>query len=218
MMTLQIFSTTRTGHYLPYLMLALCLLFKPALSSANEGRQTILVIGDSLSAAYGIQRDEGWVSLLRQRLDDQVRGYDVVNASVSGDTTRTGLGRLPAALREHEPDIVIIALGGNDGLRALAFDEIENSLRGMITRSRDAGASVLLAGVRLPPNNGPAYNSLFAAIYQRLADEYQLPLVAKMLEGVSDDGAQMQPDGIHPVAAAQPRILDNIWRQLVSLL
>lgn len=178
----------------------------------------ILVLGDSLSGAYGINIDEGWVALLQQRLEDRGDPHRVVNASVSGDTTRTGLGRIDSVLTSHQPDIVVVALGGNDGLRGLAFTEIETSLANIIERSQQNGARVLLVGVRLPPNYGPAYGQQFADLYQRLSDRYDVPLVPRMLEDVADHRELLQEDGIHPVAAAQPRILDNIWTGLEPLL
>ncbi len=178
----------------------------------------ILVIGDSLSGAYGINIDEGWVALLQQQITTAGYDYKVVNASVSGDTTRTGLGRIDTALQTHRPDIVVVALGGNDGLRGLAFSEIESSLAAIIELSEQNKAQVLLAGVRLPPNYGPVYNREFAALYQRLSDRYAVPLVPRMLEDVADHRELLQADGIHPTAAAQPRIMQNIWTGLEPLL
>ncbi len=179
---------------------------------------TILVLGDSISAAYGINTNEGWVALLQQRLNQKGFNYRVVNASVSGDTTRTGLNRLAAALQQHHPAIVIVALGGNDGLRGLPFSEIETSLTGIIQQSQQHGAQVLLAGVRLPPNYGAFYNSRFASLFQQLSETYQVALVPKLLDRVSDHRELMQADGIHPTAAAQPQILDNVWPHLQPVL
>jgi len=185
---------------------------------AWAGRPNILVLGDSISAAYGIDSSRGWVALLQQRLAAQHFDYQVVNASVSGDTTRTGLNRLDEALRQYRPAIVIVALGGNDGLRGLPFSEIEASLERIIVLSQQQGAKVLLAGVRLPPNYGPFYNDRFAALFQQLADSRRVALVPRLLEGVDDRAELMQPDGIHPTAAAQARILDNVWTHLLPLL
>jgi acyl-CoA thioesterase-1 len=182
------------------------------------GQPTILVLGDSISAAYGINTDQGWVALLQQRLRLNHFDYRVVNASVSGDTTRTGLNRLGAALRQNRPAVVIVALGGNDGLRGLRFSEIESSLTGIIEQSRQQGAKVLLAGVRLPPNYGVFYNTRFAALFERLADTRHVALVPRLLEGVDEHAELMQADGIHPNAEAQGRIVDNIWPQLQPLL
>jgi acyl-CoA thioesterase-1 len=179
---------------------------------------TILVLGDSISAAYGINTNEGWVALLQQRLIQKGLNYRVVNASVSGDTTRTGLNRLGDALHQHHPAIVIVALGGNDGLRGLSFSEIEASLTGIIQTSRQHDARVVLAGVRLPPNYGAFYNTRFATLFQTLSDTYHVALVPKLLDQVADHPELMQEDGIHPTAAAQSQILDNVWPHLRPLL
>jgi acyl-CoA thioesterase-1 len=179
---------------------------------------TILVLGDSISGAYGINTNEGWVALLQQRLTQKGFNYRVVNASVSGDTTRTGLNRLGDALQQHQPAIVIVALGGNDGLRGLPFSEIEASLSGIIQRCQQYGAKILLTGVRLPPNYGAFYNTRFATLFQQLSDTYQVALVPKLLDRVSDHPELMQEDGMHPTAAAQPQILDNVWPHLELLL
>lgn len=188
------------------------------MNSTWAGQPTILVLGDSISAAYGINTDQGWVTLLQQRLTLNRLDYRVVNASVSGDTTRTGLNRLGAALQQNRPAVVIVALGGNDGLRGLRFSEIESSLTGIIEQSRQQGAKVLLAGVRLPPNYGAFYNTRFAALFERLADTRHVALVPRLLEGVDEHAELMQADGIHPNAAAQVQIVDNIWPQLQLLL
>jgi len=179
---------------------------------------TILVLGDSISAAYGINTNEGWVALLQQRLRQKGFNYRVVNASVSGDTTRTGLNRLGDALQQHQPRIVIVALGGNDGLRGLPFSEIEASLTGIIQLSQQHGAKVLLAGVRLPPNYGAFYNTRFATLFQQLSDTYHVGLIPRLLDQVDERPELMQEDGIHPTAAAQPQILENVWPELVPLL
>ena len=180
--------------------------------------KTILVLGDSLSGAYGLDVDQGWVMLLQQKLNRQGYDYQLINASVSGDTTRTGLGRIQSALKMHSPSVVIIALGGNDGLRGLPFAEIENSLAEIIKRCKAHGSQVLLVGVRLPPNYGAVYNQKFADIYQRLSDNYQVPLVAKILDNVAENGELMQADGIHPTAEAQPQVMENVWAGLKQLL
>ena len=178
----------------------------------------ILVIGDSLSGAYGINIDEGWVALLQQQLDSSGHHYRVINASISGDTSRTGLGRIVSALQTHKPAIVIIALGGNDGLRGLALSDTETSLAGIITHSQQEHARVLLVGVRLPPNYGPAYNEQFAAVYRRLSDQYAVALVPRMLEQVAEHRELLQDDGIHPTAAGQARIMHNIRAALEPML
>ena len=190
----------------------------PTAAFADKTTPTIMVLGDSLSAAYGIDRDEGWVALLRKRLAQKGYRYLVVNASVSGDTTRTGLGRLDAALGTHHPQIVVVELGANDGLRGLPFNEIESSLARIIEKCQQAGARVLLVGVRLPPNYGEAYSREFLAIYRRLAVRFKTPLVPKMLDQVSDYRNLLQEDGMHPVAKAEPKVLDNIWIKLQPML
>ena len=185
---------------------------------ATETPAGILVLGDSLSGAYGINTDEGWVALLQRQLLSEDYEVTVINASVSGDTTRTGLSRIDSALQTHKPSIVIIALGGNDGLRGLAFSEIESSLANIIEHCRDSNARVLLVGIRLPPNYGREYNEQFAAVYRRLSDRYDIPLVPRMLDEVADYRELLQDDGIHPKAEAQPQIMMNIWSGLEPML
>ena len=190
----------------------------PTAYAAGKTPATILVLGDSLSGAYGLNADEGWVALLQQQVTKHGYNYKVINASVSGDTTRTGLSRIEPALKTHQPDIVIIALGGNDGLRGLPFSEIESSLARIIELSKMQGAQLLLVGVRLPPNYGQVYNQKFAALYRRLADEYEIPLVPMILEQVAENRALMQQDGIHPKAEAQPQVMQNVWTGLKPVL
>ena len=194
------------------------LAFNHTTYGANKTPPSILVLGDSLSGAYGINTDEGWVALLQQQISRSGYAYQVINASVSGDTTRTGLSRVDTALQQHKPAIVIIALGGNDGLRGLAFTEIENSLANIIERCQKNSTRVLLSGVRLPPNYGPAYNEQFAALYRRLSERYAIPLVPRMLEQVADYRELLQEDGIHPTAEAQPQIMKNVWAGLEPML
>lgn len=178
----------------------------------------ILVLGDSLSAGYGIQLSQSWVSLLQQRLQEAGFPHQVVNASISGDTTRGGLARLPTALERYEPDIVILVLGGNDGLRGLSLQALEDNLATMIELSQRAGTQVIIAEMRIPPNYGPRYTEKFQATYGNLAEYYELPLIPFLLENVADNPALMQEDGIHPRAEAQPLILDNVWPILQPLL
>ena len=185
---------------------------------AGAAVPVILVLGDSISAAWGINTEQGWVSLLQQRLVDKQYNYHVVNASVSGDTTRTALNRLDDALQQHQPVIIIVALGGNDGLRGMPFSEIKASLSAIIEKSQQAGASILLAGVRLPPNYGTYYNSRFATLFQNLSEKYTVPLVPKILDHVADDSALMQEDRTHPTTEGQKQVLENIWPQLETLL
>jgi acyl-CoA thioesterase I len=186
--------------------------------ATNKTPAVILVLGDSLSGAWGINADEGWVALLQQNISKQGLDYKVINASVSGDTSRTGLSRIDTALQEHKPAIVIVALGGNDGLRGLAFSEIENSLASIIERCQKSDTRVLLSAVRLPPNYGPVYIEQFGALYRRLSKRYSIPLVPRMLDQVAENSALMQEDGIHPKAEAQPQIMQNVWVKLEPML
>ena len=179
---------------------------------------TIVVLGDSLSAAYGIRVEEGWVSLMQKRLTLQGYGYRVVNASVSGETTAGGLARLPRALQLHRPAIVILELGGNDGLRGLPLEQVRTNLDSMIRQSRAAGARVLLTGMRVPPNYGPAYTEKFHALYTDLARRYRLSLVPFLMEDVALDKTLLQADGLHPNERGQPVLLDEIWPLLQPLL
>lgn len=194
------------------------LAFNLTVFAADKKPASILVLGDSLSGAYGINTEEGWVALLQQKISKHGFEYKVINASVSGDTTRTGLSRIDSALQQHKPAIVIVALGGNDGLRGLAFSEIESSLANIIERCQQYNTSVLLAGVRLPPNYGPAYNEKFAALYRRLSERYDVTLVPRMLDQVAENPELMQEDGIHPKAEAQAQIMQNVWVGLEQML
>jgi acyl-CoA thioesterase-1 len=178
----------------------------------------ILVVGDSLSAGYGIEQQQVWVTLLRDRLADYGFDAPVINASITGDTTRGGLARLPAALDRESPSVVIIALGGNDGLRGFSPIQTKGNLRQMISLSRQAGADVLLLGVKLPANYGRAFGEKFHRVYLELAAELDVAVVPFFLEGVAETRELMQPDGIHPSAEAQPRILENVWQGLEPLL
>lgn len=179
--------------------------------------QSVLVMGDSLSAAYGIDNDAGWVNLLRQRLNGDHGQWQVINASISGETTDGGLRRLPDLLGKHDPDIVIIALGGNDGLRGFQPDAIKQRLAAMIELAQPT-AQVLLLGIEIPPNYGAAYTEAFRNIYSSLANDYNTALLPFMLDNVYDGEGMMQADGLHPTAKAQPQILDNIWPELSPLL
>jgi len=177
----------------------------------------ILVLGDSLSAAYGIEVRQGWVSLLEQRLAGKYP-HVVINASVSGETTGGGLARLPALLQQHQPSVVIVELGGNDGLRGYPLNVMQQQMTEIIEKSRAAGATVVLVGMQIPPNYGPRYTNRFHDIYKELAEKFELPLVQFLLEGVATEAALMQRDGIHPTAEAQEKILDNVWSVLQPLL
>ncbi len=179
---------------------------------------TILVLGDSLSAGYGVKVDATWVALLEQRLARQGYGYRVVNASISGETTGGARSRLPRALELHKPAVVIIELGGNDGLRGLPLKQVRGNFEYLIETSQAAQAKVVLVGMRMPPNYGAEYANSFHALYAELAKKYDVPLVDFFLDGVALDDTLMQADGIHPNATAQPKLLDNLWPALSKVL
>ena len=186
--------------------------------AARAAAPTVLVLGDSLSAAYGIAEDRGWVALLQRRLAEMGFPHEVVNASVSGETSGGGLSRLPQLLAEHSPAVVVVELGANDGLRGIAPKVLGENLTAIIAAARRAGARVLLLGVRLPPNYGSVFNSRFERVYAGVAEETNSSFVPFFMEGVAEDRSLMQPDGLHPAAEAQPRLLDNVWPALVPLL
>lgn len=189
-----------------------------ASASAQAEAPVILVFGDSISAGYGLPLEQGWVELLKTRLKSQGYGYQVVNASVSGETTAGGLARLPRALELHHPGIVILELGGNDGLRGLPTAQMRANLAQMANLSRAAGAKVLLLGMRMPPNYGPEYTQQFALVFSDLAAEKKLALVPFLLTGIALSPALLQTDDIHPNAQGQPILLDNVWPALKPLL
>jgi acyl-CoA thioesterase-1 len=192
-----------------------------AAGAAAARARKILVVGDSLSAEYGLQRGSGWVALLGQRLADEGIDATVVNASISGDTTSGGRTRLPSLLRQHRPDIVVIELGANDALRGLPLEETRANLAAMTRAAKEAGARVLLVGMQIPPNYGRAYGEAFADLFGTVARSEGVALVPFLLKGVAD-GPQaerlFQPDRIHPLAAAHPLMLDNVWPRLEPLL
>lgn len=195
-------------------LLALIVIFSAPALNADQ-RPTLLVMGDSLSAAYGIEQEMGWVTLLAERLEDEA---DVINASISGETTSGGAQRLASIIGQQQPDIVLLELGGNDGLRGLPPTQMRSNLASMIEQSQQAGADVLLLGIDIPPNYGQAYRDAFTGVFHSLADEYDVSLVPFLLEDVALNEQLMQDDGIHPTAAAQPIILDNVWPALEPLL
>lgn len=187
----------------------------PALASPN----TILVMGDSLSAAYGVRSEAGWVQLLRQRLEQNgLSQWEVVNASISGETADGGARRLPELIEKHAPEVVIIELGGNDGLRGFPPNVIESNLASMIEVTQQSGAQALLVGMQMPPNYGPRYTRMFADLYPTLSDRYNTELVPFFLDGIYNHENMMQPDGIHPTEQAQPKLLDKVWPVLVPML
>jgi len=200
------------------ILLTLCLIVVAPLTARAAEPPVILIVGDSLSAGYGLVAGQGWVSLLQQRLKREGYGYRVVNASVSGETTDGGVQRLKRALDQHHPAIVVIELGGNDGLRGLPVSRVRSNLELLITKSRDAGAQVLLVAIRVPTNYGQRYTTSFKGVYQDLANRYKIGLVPFLSDQVAVDLALFQPDGIHPNAQAQPILLNNLWPQLTPLL
>lgn len=179
---------------------------------------TLLVVGDSISAAFGLDSRQGWVALLEKRLEQEGFEHSVVNASISGDTSAGGAARLSALLAEHQPALVIIELGGNDGLRGQPPAQLQQNLASMVEKSRQAGAKVLLLGMRLPPNYGVRYTTAFAQVYADVAAQEQVDLVPFFLEGVGGVPGMMQADGIHPGEPAQALLLDNVWPSLEPLL
>lgn len=196
-------------------LLALTVLCLPAARGAG---QTIVVVGDSLSSGYGIAAEQSWVAMLEDRLQTEGYGYQVVNASIAGDTSAGGLARLPRLLELHEPELVVIELGGNDGLRGQPVATLRANLTKMIELSRDSGAGVVLAGMQIPPNYGPAYTRSLAAVYPELAQQFDATLIEFLLEGVALNNELMQPDGVHPNAAGQKVVFANVWRVLGPLL
>jgi len=202
-------------------MAALCALPAGAQGSQPTAAQTILVLGDSLSAEYGLARGTGWVALLQARLAAQKVRATVVNASVSGDTTSGGRARLAALLQQHQPSLVVIELGGNDALRGLPLKNTQENLAWMTKAAQQAGAKVLLLGMQVPPNYGRAYAEQFAQIFATVAQQQQAALVPFFLKGIADQTdatALFQADRIHPRAEAHPQMLDNVWPALRKLL
>ena len=199
-----------------------CLLFlligllTPAIASSDT--RSIVILGDSLSAAYGMEVSEAWPELLQQRLNEHGHAYRVFNSSITGDTTQGGLARLPRLLEKHKPAIVILELGGNDGLRGLPIQVTRDNLGSMIEKSQSAGARVILAEMRIPPNYGRTYTEKFHSLYGELATRYEARLLPFLLQDIALQPGMMQSDGIHPTAAAQPLILDAVWQVLEPML
>jgi len=189
-----------------------------AAAPAASDRPVILIVGDSLSAGYGVAVDATWVALLQRRLTNEGYGYRVVNASISGDTTGGALNRLPRALELHHPAIVVLELGGNDGLRGLPLKQVRANFEAMLAKIKAAGAQPVLIGMRMPTNYGPAYADGFHALYGELASKYDAPHLDFFLDGVALESELMQADGIHPTAQAQPILLDNVWPVLQPIL
>ncbi|MFA7349870.1 MAG: arylesterase [Methylotenera sp.] len=200
-------------------LLSLCVLGLVAWApAANAENPKILIVGDSLSAAYGIPQQQGWAALLQKKLQHKNYHYDVVNASMSGETTSGGASRINTALQKTKPTIVVLELGANDGLRGLPVNEMITNLSNIIRQSKQSGAKVLLIGMQIPPNYGPKYAEAFSQSYQRLSHEHKIPLVPFMLKNIAVQPDLIQQDGLHPNALAQPMILENIWPQLKLLL
>lgn len=212
--------SSRIPRFLRWLALAAFALASAAhgLASAAPAAPMLLVLGDSISAGLGLASNEGWVALLATKLARDGYPQRVVNASISGDTSAGGRARLPALLREHHPAIVIIELGGNDALRGGDLRATRANLEAIVAAVQAAHAKPLILGMRVPPNYGPAYASAFEQVFADVAKARKAPLVPWLFKGFGEDLAQFQPDRIHPVAAAQPRILDNVWPALRPLL
>lgn len=187
-------------------------------ANSNSNIKTILLVGDSLSAAYGINIDDGWVAMLQNRLANEDIPYQLINASISGDTSVGGMNRLPLLLQQYQPDIVILELGGNDGLRGLPIKALRQNLQSMVEASLAQKARVILAGIKIPPNYGKRYTEMFYQVYTQLAAEYPIVLIPFLLDGIGDNTALMQADGLHPTKEAQPLILDIVWNKLKPLL
>jgi acyl-CoA thioesterase-1 len=204
---------TAANRWRPWLLAGVLAL--PALAGATQAQtQTILVLGDSLSAAYGIPREAGWVALLEGRLPQA----SIVNASISGETTEGGVNRIAALLEKHSPDIVIVELGGNDGLRGFQLQRIRDNLARLVEQSQSAGARVLLVGMKIPPNYGLRYTEGFHESFSLTAKRYDITLVPFLLDGIATDPGLMQEDGIHPNEKAQKRLLENVWPHLQALI
>ena len=199
--------------------IVLCLaLLLPLRVSAAAAPRTILLMGDSLSAAHNIELQTAWPALLEKRLADMRPPWRLVNASISGETTSSGLTRLPGLLKQYHPALVILELGANDGLRGLPLDEIRDNLAAMVKQAQGSGAKVLLLGIELPVNYGPRYRDGLRGIYADLARQGRTGLLPFLLQGIALDPALMQADGLHPTAAAQPRVLGNVWAALAPMV
>jgi acyl-CoA thioesterase-1 len=208
---------TRTSGVLSYLVLTLALSLA-TLAEAAEPTRTVLVMGDSLSAAYGLAPEQGWVALTAERMAQRTPGWRVVNASVSGETTAGGATRIAGELSRNRPEVVVIALGGNDGLRGLPLKQTRANLEKMVSAAKASGARVLLVGMRMPPNLGKTYTEGFMANYRTVAEAHQVALLPFLLEPIAMDRNAFQADNIHPVAAVQPKLRDHVWPALAPLL
>lgn len=199
-----------------YRPLILFVLVTIPLSATANG--TILVLGDSLSAAFGIEKEQGWIHLLRKQLANREYDYTVINASISGETTAGGLARFKPLLQQHKPTIVIIELGANDGLRGQSLNIMQKNIQTIIQQTQQQRGKVLLVGMQLPANYGLAYTSLFHRVYKKLAQKNTIPLVPFLMQGLENSSRHFLPDRLHPTAAAQPILLSNVWTRLEPLL
>jgi acyl-CoA thioesterase-1 len=199
-------------------LIVLLALTVACLPAAHGAGQTIVVVGDSLSSGYGIAAGQSWVAMLEARLQAEGYGYKIVNASIAGDTSAGGLARLPRLLAQHDPAIVVIELGGNDGLRGTPVATLRSNLTKMMELSRESGAEIVLAGMQIPPNYGPAYTKSLAAVYPELAEQFDAKLIEFLLADVALKRELMQPDGIHPNAAGQEVVFANVWEVLGPML
>jgi len=186
--------------------------------AAENTSDTVLILGDSISAAYGLKVEDGWVALLQQRLDENNYPFEVANASVTGDTTANGLGRLPALLDEYQPSLVIIELGGNDGLRGLSIKKLKENLSSMASMAKDTGAETIIVSVQLPGNYGKAYNTMFSNAFSTAAETTGATLVTSLFDGMDASAEWFQRDGIHPSKKAQIVMLDNVWHVAEPLI
>jgi acyl-CoA thioesterase-1 len=206
------------GRWMEVFRSLVALAFVLVAASAYSASKTVLVLGDSLSAEYGLARGTGWVTLMENRLKAEKIDASIINASISGETTSGGRARLPALLEQHRPSVVIIELGGNDGLRGLPITATEANLNAMINAAQKTNAKVLLVGMQIPPNYGRAYTEQFASMYSRVAKDKKILLVPFLLEGVANQEQLFQADRIHPTAGAQPIMLSNVWPHVKPLL
>lgn len=215
------FAVCNFAVYLAALCLPVWMLAASPAQAAAPQPARILVVGDSISAEYGLPRGSGWVALLQKRLDAEKKPYKVINASISGDTTSGGRARLPQLLKQHQPQIVVLELGANDALRGLSLQQTRANLAAMVSAAQQAKAKVLLLGMQIPPNYGPQYTADFAKVFADISQSHKTALLPFLLKGVADAPDSMhwfQADRIHPNAQAQPRLLDNVWPQLRPLL
>ena len=204
-------SRIRPAHW----MFLLCLLAAPLNAMASSG---ILILGDSISAGYGVPQGQGWVTLLQKRLQQRAHDQAVINASISGETTDGGRNRLPDLLAKHHPSIVVVELGGNDGLRGFPIERLRSNLAYIVETARGSGARVLLIGMKIPPNYGLRYTSDFYTTFSDTAKKFGIPFVPFLLDGIATQPNLLQEDGIHPNVGAQQRLLDNVWPHLQPLL